>query len=373
MSCDPALSYPTHYNRCTMIPTLIHLLGTLAWKCLTAAKAQPSRSAFRRLTALSLGLIALILTSCTGLMPPNISTPLPAEFLPTAAALTLAARDISVHPATITATEDIPASAEPLPLTESSSAPHPEASQPAAPSPNAYQPPTSTFKPPSALPETAAASLVVSSPTLPPTDTPLAASETPTAQVIDPLLPSPTFTPAPPIPDARIQIYRLGALSKVVTPMDVSLRLTCGDGKVIRIELYSEDGSLLARSLRTYENVPWDAARIGITLDFEILSAAELARIVVSAEDIYGRLIEVNSMDLVLLSQGMTELNPPTGMQQRIIIQDPVEKALIQNKSLIVSGRARPLTDLPLPRDADRRRWSYSRTAARWDYDPHPR
>ena len=94
--------------------------------------------------------------------------------------------------------------------------------------------------------------------------------------------------------------------------------------------------------------MPWGAARIGLSLDFEILSAAELARLVISAEDVYGRLIEVNSMDLVLLSQGMTELNPPSGLQQRIIIQDPVEKALIQNGSLIVSGRARPETDQPL-------------------------
>jgi hypothetical protein len=157
-----------------------------------------------------------------------------------------------------------------------------------------------------------------------------------------------TNTPAPPIPDARIQIYRLGELSKVISPIDVSLRLTCGDAKVVRIELHGEDGRLLARNVRNYDKVPWDAARIGMSLDFEISAAAELGRLVISAEDSFGRLIEVNSMNLILLSQGITELNPSSGLQQRIIIQDPLEKTLIQGGKLIISGRARPDTNQPL-------------------------
>jgi len=157
-----------------------------------------------------------------------------------------------------------------------------------------------------------------------------------------------TSTPAPPIPDARIQIYQLGELSKVMSPLDVSLRLTCGDGKVIRIELYGEDGRLLARDVRNYSKVPWEAARIGMKLDFEISAAAELGRLVIIAEDAYGRFIEINSMNLILLSQGMTELNPPSGLQARIIIQDPTEQTLIQGGRLIISGRARPESNQPL-------------------------
>ena len=133
-----------------------------------------------------------------------------------------------------------------------------------------------------------------------------------------------------------------------MSPLDVSLRLTCGDGKVIRIELYGEDGRLLARDVRNYSKVPWEAARIGMKLDFEISAAAELGRLVIIAEDAYGRLIEINSMNLILLSQGMTELNPPSGLQARIIIQDPTEQTLIQGGRLIISGRARPESNQPL-------------------------
>ena len=72
-----------------------------------------------------------------------------------------------------------------------------------------------------------------------------------------------TNTPAPPIPDARIQIYRLGELSKVISPLDVSSRLTCGDGKVVRIELYGEDGRLLARDVRNYRKYPGMRRELG--------------------------------------------------------------------------------------------------------------
>ncbi len=156
------------------------------------------------------------------------------------------------------------------------------------------------------------------------------------------------FTPGPPIPDARIQIFRLGELSKVISPVDVSSRLTSGEGKVVRVELFGEDGRLLARDLRTYHNIPWKFAQISMPLVFEISVAAELGRLVISVEDSYGRLIEVNSVNIILLKQGMTELNPPSALQQRIIIQEPQEQALIQNSRLIVSGRVRPSSDQPL-------------------------
>lgn len=173
---------------------------------------------------------------------------------------------------------------------------------------------------------------------LTPTSTPIPDSPAETA----------TATAAPPIPPARIQIFRVGDLSKVVSPLDVSALLTCGEGKVVRVELYGEDGRLLGRDVRTYRDIPWKSARLGVAMDFEPSAAAELARLVISAEDSFGRLIEVNSVKMVLLAQGMSEFNPPTGLQQRIIIQDPVEMALIQNGRLIVSGRAKPESDQPL-------------------------
>lgn len=151
-----------------------------------------------------------------------------------------------------------------------------------------------------------------------------------------------TPSPAPPIPDAPLQIFRLGELSRVISPIQVTTRLTSGNGKVLRIELFGEDGRLLARYLRTFQNIPWQAARVDVDLDFEVSGAGELGRLVVSLEDVYGRLIDVNSVNLILLSSGQTELNPATALQQRLVIQEPTPKALIQGGKLIVSGRALP-------------------------------
>jgi hypothetical protein len=269
----------------------------------------------------------LLLAACTNPVADELSTPLPPEYLPTAAALTLAARELNRGTPPQSAQTAVSATIEPT---------------------------KAVAAPPTFLATTPALPTETPSPTSSPTnDLPTSTlTLTPVPEVLASVVVTAPFgatnTPAPPIPDARIQIYRLGELSKVVTPLDVSLRLTCGDAKVVRIELHGEDGRLLARDVRTYNNVPWDAARIGMSLDFEISAAAELGRLVISAEDPLGRLIEVNSMNLILLSQGITELNPASGLQQRIIIQDPVEKTLIQGGKLIISGRARPETTQPL-------------------------
>jgi hypothetical protein len=83
-------------------------------------------------------------------------------------------------------------------------------------------------------------------------------------------------------------------------------------------------------------------------LPFEISATAEMGRLVVSAEDVFGRLIDLNSVNLVLLSTGKTELNPTNALWQRIVIQEPAPMALIQGGTLLVSGLAQPEGDLPL-------------------------
>jgi hypothetical protein len=296
---------------------------------------------FALLTIIS---IAAPLVSCSSLELPSISTPLPIEYLPTAAALTLSASGVLNPPlpevskqASDIVNNDLPNTQPPVSATSiinSASQLKPETTLlPTIKPPEPPSAPSSQTIPPA---------LTTSIDPIMPTNNPSAKAVTPTTGMFA------TFTPAPPIPEATIQILQLGDLSKVLSPIPISTRLTCGQGKTIRFELYGEDGRLLARYMRTYENIPWNTARIGFDMEFEISAAAELGRLVVSAEDSLGRLIEASSMDLVLMSQGMSEINPPTGLQQRIIIHDPTEKSLIQSGKLIVSGRAKPATNQPL-------------------------
>lgn len=249
-------------------------------------------------------LVTVMLVSCSGMGGSGLPTPLPAEFMPTAVALTLEAQGVGQ----LTPTQK---ARPPASLTPAVQAP-----QEATETPTQVDGPTAS--------STADSSTATSMPTT------------------GPRLPPPTATLAPPFPDAPVQILRVGELSKLNSPVPVSLNMTSRFGKVVRVELYGEDGRLLARHLRTYNNVPWDIAKIGVDLDFGISAAAEAGRLVVSVEDPFGRLIDVNSVNLILISVGQSEINPPTALWQRLIIEEPVPNALIQGGKLYISGRALP-------------------------------
>lgn len=158
----------------------------------------------------------------------------------------------------------------------------------------------------------------------------------------------PTHTPAPIIPEARIQIFRHGERSLVTSPIQVYARLTSKTGKIVRIELFGEDGRLLARQIKVYQQLPWHVSSLLFDLDYEIKAAAEAGRLVISVEDVYGRLMDLNSVNLILLSNGVTELNPATALYERVVVQEPDPNTLIQGGIMIVNGLAQPSSDQPL-------------------------
>jgi hypothetical protein len=254
--------------------------------------------------------------------------------MPTVVALTLAARGINQTPVAQASSTLPPEPAvtvamahAPVTLVADTATVPPTATE--APSPTPEIALTATWSPEPSLTATETAT-----PQDTATSTPIPIPDTPT------LAGTVTSTPAPPFPDAPAQIYRLGELSRLTSPIDVTTRLTAGNGKVVRIDLYGEDGRLLARHLRTFNTVPWEVAKLGVSLEFEIHAAAEAGRLLVSVEDSFGRLIAVNSVNLILLSAGMSEIKPATALWQRLIIQEPVPKTLIQGGKLLISGRA---------------------------------
>lgn len=260
-----------------------------------------------------------LLSGCANLPQAGLVTPLPTGHWPTAIALTLEASGVDLTTPTPTSPE--------TPSATSADTPIPTATT------------TATATSTSAPTLTATPHLTDTVTTLPITTSVSSATETP-FQITLPA--PPEETPPPEIPEARVQIYRLGELSIVTSPFHVSTRITSRDGAVVRIDLRGEDGRTLARELRTFQNVPWQAARIGRDMEFEFSGAAELGRLIISVEDVYGRLIDANSVNLILLSTGTPEINPYSALWQRIIIQEPVPKALIQGGTLVVSGRVRP-------------------------------
>jgi hypothetical protein len=264
------------------------------------------------------------LAGCDQLVAPQAVAPLATELLPTAIAQTLQARG-SQMPATATVA---PASPEPGSAETKPASPTALASHTAPPSETPLPSPTPVEV----------------------TDTP---TEAPTLLPTQPVLTLPavladTPTPFPQAQQARVQIFRLGELSKVVSPLVATARLTSRWGKVVRFDLHGEDGRLLARQLRVYNDLPWHVATLTMSLDFEISVAAELGRLVVSVEDAFGRMMDVNSVNVLLMSSGTTEYNPPGALYEAIVIQDPQPKALIVGGVAYVSGIAKPFEEQPL-------------------------
>jgi hypothetical protein len=280
----------------------------------------------RRFTLSILLLVLSTLVGCAELPARGPVSLLPTEKLPTIIALTLEAQGVHTN------VTEPPASTNPKITIPSEST---KSTSIATATVNVTAPPSETSPP-----------TTVATATIRPSNTPRPTTITPS---LSPLGPSePTHTPAPLIPDASIQIYWIGERSKVVSPLQVIARLTSRVGKIVRIELYGEDGRLLARHVKTYNNLPWHVAGLNVELPFEIPAAAEEGRLVVSAEDIHGRLVDLNSISVILLSQGETELNPTTALWQRIVIQEPAADNLIQGGTVVVTGLVKPNGDQPL-------------------------
>jgi hypothetical protein len=244
--------------------------------------------------------VMLWLNGCTSqITTTSAPSPLPTNFIPTAIALTIEARGIQLASKTIKPSKTI-----------------------AAPTVTQSLTPSATLTP---EPE-------------PPT--------------ITPTLPTPTYTATstrlPNIPYSIIQILSPGQASRVVSPFLLHGYFLPGPKGLARVELLGEDGRMLMREVWLYDT-PSDAyINQNFEIQYEIPGVAETGRLQISIEDQYGRIMALSSVDLILLSLGESDINPPADQLENIIIQQPISNALIQGSTVRVSGLARTRSDQPL-------------------------
>lgn len=121
-----------------------------------------------------------------------------------------------------------------------------------------------------------------------------------------------------------------------------------GPDGVVRIELLGEDGRLLMRDVRVYSNARGAQVLVGLQVTFGISAVAEVGRLQISVQDENGQVMALSSVDLILLSIGEGDFNPPGDLLEAIVIQTPQARDTIQGGTVVVSGLARPRTDQPL-------------------------
>lgn len=83
-------------------------------------------------------------------------------------------------------------------------------------------------------------------------------------------------------------------------------------------------------------------------MDFSITAAAELARLSVSTRDYAGRLISLQSVDVVLMMVGNDDVNPPVVTQEPYIIRYPESAQVVNGGTLILYSLVRPVNSSPL-------------------------
>jgi hypothetical protein len=184
--------------------------------------------------------------------------------------------------------------------------------------------------------ETAMASMetAVPSETSPPTLTPT---------------PRPTFT-ATPIPWHRAGAIRFvspGPMSKVVSPIQLHLEVISGESQKVQVDLFGEDGRLLARQLRKVLTTGKGAV-ISVRIPFEIRAAAELGRITVSTLDKEGRIQSLNSIRLLLLSSGVNEIYPVGDPAEPVVMFHPRAEETVSGGVVNVKGDIWPFNLQPV-------------------------
>ena len=189
----------------------------------------------------------------------------------------------------------------------------------------------------------------------------ISASET--ALALTPVLPTPSDTPAPtPTPTLRatftattipghkpaaIQIFAPGPMSKVVSPITLRMHIIAGNSGKAQIALYGEDGRLLTRHVKP---VPPGGKGVDqqIKIPFEIPAAAEVARLTVSTLDKQGRIQSLNSVRILLLSSGASEINPPGNPSEPVGVVSPLAEASVSGGVVAVKGDVWPFNLNPV-------------------------
>jgi hypothetical protein len=168
-------------------------------------------------------------------------------------------------------------------------------------------------------------------------------------------LPTLTFTPQPtatvtPIPwhkAGAIRFVSPGPMSKVISPIQLHMEVISGASQRVQVDLYGEDGRLLARLTRKVLTTG-KGAIMSVRIPFETRAAAELGRITVSTLDKEGRIQSLHSLRLLLLSTGMNELNPVGDPAEPVLVVKPLADEKISGGVVHVEGDIWPFNLQPV-------------------------
>jgi hypothetical protein len=165
-----------------------------------------------------------------------------------------------------------------------------------------------------------------------------------------PVTPPPTVTatPGPSIPTAAIQINAPGPMSRIASPVEVHAWVSVDKGYRLETALYDETGQVISRSSLLTFNAP-GSFPLSAKLPFEIRAAGETGTVQITAKDSHGRIQSLNSVRVLLLSTGVSQVNPPGNMiYERVAFYDLPVDAHISGGVLPLKGSYSPINGKPV-------------------------
>jgi hypothetical protein len=165
-----------------------------------------------------------------------------------------------------------------------------------------------------------------------------------------PSTPVPTSTPtaASGIPLAVIQINSPGPMSRIVSRVEVHAQVQVDDGDRVETALYDETGQVISHPALLMFDAP-GVFPVSVKMPFEIRAAGETGIVQMSIKDPHGRVIFLTSVRVLLLSDGVSQVNPAgnTIYERAVFDQLPVDTQ-VSGGTLSVKGRFAPVNLQPV-------------------------
>jgi len=132
-------------------------------------------------------------------------------------------------------------------------------------------------------------------------------------------------------------------MSRVVSPLSIRLNVAVGRESKVYIALYGEDGSRLDDQLISLPTAS-SGQYVFAKFPFEIRAAAETGILKVITRDSTGVLLALNTVRVLLLSSGVSQINPPGNLiYERVALETPTVQSSASGGTLIVRGTYWPL------------------------------
>lgn len=149
-------------------------------------------------------------------------------------------------------------------------------------------------------------------------------------------------------PPALLNIYHPGSGSKISSPININAYAYPGDQGKVTVQLFGEDGRLMADQLIKLNTPESGWVAFSTRIPFEINSGGESALLALTTFDGYGRRTEVNSVSLILLQVGDSEIEGVGFQKEPFEVRNLSANQTISGGTLHIEGYLHPYNSSPI-------------------------